>query len=279
MRSWLFVPADSEKKIDKALSGKADVVILDLEDSVAPANKQIARQIAAGTLKTRNSASPLVYIRVNALDSQMTADDLEAIITARPDGIMLPKSINGGHVEQLAQMMREAIPIIAITTETAASLFNLGTYGNLDADLVAMSWGAEDLSSDLGASSSRTETGELTGPYKLARSLCLIGACAANVQPVDTVYVDFRNDEGLKQECEAAARDGFTGKLAIHPAQIDIINKAFTPNRQQVDEAQSIIDGFAASPGLGVISIGGKMYDKPHLIRAERLMQRANRYK
>jgi len=278
MRSWLFVPADSERKITKALASQADVVILDLEDSVAVENKAIARTIVRQLLENRPTTSAKVYIRVNALDSGLTASDLEGLGTAKPDGFMLPKTNSGKDVEQFTTLSKTALPIIAITTETAASLFTLGTYANISAPLTAMTWGAEDLSSELGSQQTRDDEGHLSDPYRLARSLCLAGARAAQVEPIDTIYANFRNMAGFKRECLDAARDGFTGKMAIHPDQVALINQIFTPSAQVIEQANQIVEVFAKSPGTGVVSINGQMYDIPHLKRAEKLLQRALLY-
>lgn len=276
MRSWLFVPGDSADKITKAVSKSgADVVILDLEDSVAPANKDLARRTAAQALANRDPNSPQLFVRLNALDSGLLEDDTAAVIDHGPDGLMLPKTQGGSDVEKLAALAGTSVPIIAIATETAAALFNLGTYGALNANLSALTWGAEDLSADLGALSSRDKTGALTQPYQLARNLCLAGAVAAGVQPVDTVYTDYKNLPGLEDECSAAARDGFTGKMAIHPAQVPIINKAFTPSASAIANANAIVDAFAAAGNPGVLGFEGQMLDRPHLERAKKTLQRA----
>src|SRR3954453_11534327 len=236
-RSWLFVPADSEKKIAKAVDSEADAVIFDLEDSVAPAMKPVARDLLKTLLK--RSGGPQWWVRVNPLGSEFHKDDLEVLGIADLHGIVLPKAESGADVTQLAHRTGN-IPIHAIVTETPASLFNLLSYRAPGSPLAAMSWGAEDLSAALGASSKYDESGELALTYKLARSLCLAGAAAAGVQPVDGVFADFRDDEGLRAEAEAARREGFTGKLAIHPAQVSVINAAFTPSADDIAHAQEI---------------------------------------
>ena len=280
MRSLLFVPADSERKIEKALGSAADVVILDLEDSVAPANKPVARSLAANTLKaTRGSDGPKLYVRVNALDSGMTGEDVEAVIGEWPAGIIHPKTETGQCVETLAGLTGADMPIIAITTETAKAMFGLGTYGGLKANLQGIAWGAEDLSNALGAQANRTADGHLTEPYRLARTLCLYGARAAGVEPVDTVYVDFRNEAGLIADCEQAVRDGFSCKMAIHPAQVDVINRVLTPSQDQIAEARKVIDAFANAGNAGVVGIDGKMFDIPHLNRSKKLLERAALYR
>jgi len=273
-RSWLFVPADSEKKIAKALDSQADAVIFDLEDSVAPGQKPAARDILKNLPKRSNG--PQWWVRVNPLGSEYHKDDLSLIGSAYVHGIVLPKSESGADVTQLAHRTGN-IPIHAIVTETPASLFNLRSYAKPGSPLAAMCWGAEDLSAALGASSKYDASGELSFTYKLARSLCLAGAVAAGVQPVDGVFADFRDDEGLRAESEAARREGFTGKLAIHPAQVPIINAAFTPSDEEVRHAAEIVAAFEAQPNAGVLSVGGKMVDRPHLVQARRVLERAAR--
>jgi citrate lyase subunit beta/citryl-CoA lyase len=273
-RSWLFVPADSDKKISKALESEADAIIFDLEDSVAPAKKAAARDILKG-LPPR-SGGPEWWVRVNPLTSEFHKDDLELIAVADICGIVLPKAESGADIFQLAYRTGE-IPIHAIVTETPASLFNLLTYRDPTLPLAAMSWGAEDLSAALGASSKYDADGSLSFTYKLARSLCLAGAVAASVQPVDGIFADFRNEDGLRAEAEAAAREGFTGKLAIHPAQVPVINAAFTPSNEDLAQAKEIVAAFEAHPDAGVLSVGGKMVDRPHLVQARRVLERAAR--
>jgi len=271
-RSWLFVPADSEKKIAKALDSEADAIIFDLEDSVAPTQKAIARDILKALPKRSNG--PQWWVRVNPPGSEFHKDDLKLIGSAYVHGIVLPKAESGADVTQLAHRTGN-IPVHAIVTETAASLFGLLSYRDLKSPLVAMSWGAEDLSAALGASSKYDADGALSFTYRLARSLCLAGAAAAGVQPVDGVFADFKDDGGLKAESEAASREGFTGKLAIHPAQVAIINAAFTPSADDVRHAAEIVAAFEAQPDAGVLSVGGKMVDRPHLIQARRVLERS----
>jgi citrate lyase subunit beta/citryl-CoA lyase len=271
-RSWLFVPADSEKKTAKALDTEADAVIFDLEDSVAPANKAVARDILKNLPK--RSDGPQLWVRVNPIGSEFHKDDLHLIRVAEIHGIVLPKAESGDDITQLAHRTG-SIPIHAIVTETAASLFGLLSYRDPKSPLAAMSWGAEDLSAALGASSKYDENGELSFTYRLARSLCLAGAVAANVQPVDGVFADFRDETGLRAEAEAARREGFTGKLAIHPAQVPVINAAFTPSGEEVRHAEEIVAAFEAHPDAGVLSVGGKMVDRPHLVQARRVLERS----
>ena len=271
-RSWLFVPADSEKKIGKALESAADAIIFDLEDSVAPEQKARAREILKA-LPAR-SGGPQWWVRINPLRTEEHRLDLEMLGIADIYGIVLPKAEGGADIAELAHRTGN-IPVHAIVTETAASLFGLLSYRDPKSSLAAMSWGAEDLSSSLGASSKYDEAGELSFTYKLARSLCLAGAAAAGVQPVDGVFADFRDEAGLIAEARAAAREGFTGKLAIHPAQVEPINAAFTPSLQELEHARAIVDAFEAQPGAGVLSVDGKMVDRPHLVQARRVLERA----
>ncbi|HEX3506494.1 MAG TPA: CoA ester lyase [Xanthobacteraceae bacterium] len=294
MRSLLFVPADSPRKLEKGMTSGADALIVDLEDSIALDGKAAARQSAAAFLKeamketTANAGRPYMLVRVNGLQTGLTDADLDAIAPAKPDAIMLPKAEGGASVVHADAKLavREAqntlpdghIKILPIATETAAAMFLAGTFAGASARLIGLTWGAEDLSADLGAQANRDTAGNFLDPYRLARALCLAGAAAAGAPAIDTVYVDFRNNEGLRRECEEACRDGFTGKMAIHPAQVPIINEVFTPSQQAVAQARAVIDAFAASPGAGVVGIGGVMYDRPHLVRAKQLLARAERH-
>ena len=271
-RSWLFVPADSEKKITKALDSEADALIFDLEDSVVPARKAAARDILK-ELPAR-AGGPEWWVRINPLGSEYLKDDLELIGLSDVHGIVLPKAEGGWDVVEIVHRTGN-IPIHAIVTETAASLFGMLSYRDPKSPLAAMSWGAEDLSATLGASSKYDADGELGFTYKLARSLCLAGAVAAGVQPVDGIFADYKDGKGLRREAEAAAREGFTGKLAIHPEQVPIINAAFTPSKAEVEQAKAIVAAFAAKPDAGVLSVGGRMVDRPHLVQAQRTLERA----
>ncbi|CAN5367299.1 CoA ester lyase [soil metagenome] len=277
MRSLLFVPADSEKKIPKALASGADAVILDLEDSVSPANKIRARGIAAGILK-----SAKLYVRINALETGLAGADLAAILPAGPAGIMLPKSESAATVNDLYRLMMSIgpfngeLPVIAIATETAQSLFGLGTYRDAHPSLAALTWGMEDLATSLGATANRDGQGNPTEPFRLARALCLAGAKAAGVEAIDTVFTNFRDLAGFEREAVEAARDGFTGKLCIHPDQVAVANAAFTPPPQAVARARRIVDAFAAAGNPGVISLDGAMLDVPHLRAARALLARAD---
>ena len=284
MRSFLFVPADGGKKLDKAMASGADALIVDLEDSIAPERKAQARELAAGFLRETigQAARPRLIVRVNSIATGLIDADLDAVIQARPDAILLPKAEGGAAVthadakiatrEAIAGLDDGAVTIIALATETAQALFLAGTYRGSSARLTGLTWGAEDLSAELGAEANRDGNGNFLDPYRLARVLCLAGAANAGVPAIDTVYVDFRNDAGLRRECEEARRDGFSAKMAIHPAQVAIINDVFTPKPEAIARAKAIVAAFAAAPGAGTIGIGGVMYDRPHLARAQRLL-------
>ena len=271
-RSWLFVPADSEKKIGKAIESEADAVIFDLEDSVALQQKAAARQILKSLGK--RSGGPQWWVRINPLRTDEHRMDLEMLGIADIHGVVLPKAESGADIAELAHRTGN-IPIHAIVTETPASLFGMLSYRDPKSPLAAMSWGAEDLSAALGASSKYGSDGSLSFTYKLARSLCLAAAAAASVQPVDGVFADFKDEKGLRAEAEAAAREGFTGKLAIHPAQVGAINAAFTPSAAEVEHARAIVEAFEAQPDAGVLSVDGRMVDRPHLVQARRILDRA----
>ncbi|WP_306030788.1 CoA ester lyase [Stappia sp. MMSF_3263] len=287
MRSLLFVPGDSERKLEKALSSGADLLLVDLEDSVALDAKPAARDITARFLAAQREVAsrPRLYVRVNALDTGQTDADLAAVMAAMPEGIMLPKSLSGADVQHLAAKLavQEAendiadgqTRILAVATETAASLFNLGTYQGASPRLEGLTWGAEDLSADIGALASRTPDGAFNEPFRLARNLCLFGAVAAAATPIDTVFTNFRDMDGLRTEAMQALRDGFTAKMAIHPAQVPVINEVFTPSEDEIAKARAVIGAFAAAGNPGVVGLDGEMLDRPHLRRAEKVLARA----
>jgi citrate lyase subunit beta/citryl-CoA lyase len=289
MRSLLFAPADSERKLAKALECGADAVIVDLEDSVAPSRKADSRGSAAAFLRDAigRTARPRLIVRVNALSTGLTDGDLDAIVPARPDAILLPKAEGGASVvhadakltarEAMAGLPDGTIKILALATETASSLFLTGTFPGASKRLIGLSWGAEDLSAEIGAEKNRDADGRFTDPYRLARVLCLAGAAAAEVDAYDTVNVDFRNGALLRRDAEEGRRDGFVGMLAIHPAQIEIINEVYTPSATAIAAAQAVVATFDAAPGLGVVGIEGVMHDLPHLRRAKRLLARIHR--
>jgi len=287
MRSLLFVPADGGRKLDKAMASGADAVIVDLEDSIPAGGKVAARKSAADFVRDAVKAAqrPRLLVRINAIATGLADDDLDAVIAAGPDAIMLPKAEGGASVihADAKLAVREAqagLPdghtkIVAIATETAIALFLAGSYRGASPRLSGLTWGAEDLSAELGAETNRGTDGRFLDPYRLARALCLAGAAAAQVQPIDTIAADFRNIEALRRETEEARRDGFTGKMAIHPAQVPVINEVFTPTAEAVAKARAIVAAFAADPGKGAVGIDGVMYDRPHLERAKQLLARA----
>jgi citrate lyase subunit beta/citryl-CoA lyase len=280
MRSFLFVPADSEKKLSKAASCGADALILDLEDSVALSAKDAARSAATAYLKTADRSGPKLVLRINALDTPFWEKDLEAVVPAKPDLIVVPKTLSGECVKKVGDAIdrlggAKEIGIGCVATETAASLFTLGTYGGAHPRLAFLTWGAEDLAAALGARDNKDENGLYTGPYRLARTLTLLGAVAAGVQPVDGVWRDFRDEKGLEAEARAAARDGFTGKMAIHPAQVAIINEVFTPGETDLAHARAVIAAFEQAGDVGVVALDGVMLDIPHLKQARALLARA----
>jgi citrate lyase subunit beta/citryl-CoA lyase len=282
-RSYLFVPADSKRKLAKASECAADALIIDLEDSVAPQARPAARELAAEFVQDRDDA----WVRVNPIDSDDIDADLAAVIAAMPAGIVLPKPRSADDVVQLAARLDELeaehgiaagrTKIMAICTERPEALFSLQSYIGATARLAALSWGAEDLSSALGASATRDADGEWLPTYEMARSLCLCAAAAAEVGAVDTVYTDFRDLDGLAQYSANARRDGFSGMLAIHPAQVDVINRAFVPTAEEIERAEQIVALFADNPGAGTLGLDGAMIDRPHRVQAERLLELAKK--
>ena len=286
MRSLLFVPADGGSKLDNAMASGADGVIVDLEDSIVPERKEAARKLALEFLKTHAAKKdrPRLLIRINGLDTGLTDADLDAIVPGKPDAILFPKAEGGATVthvdakltarEAIAGLPEGSIKILAQTVESALGLFTAGSYRNSSTRLIGMTWGPEDLSAELGAEANRDADGTLTEPYRLARSFCLYGAAAAKVPAIETIHVNFRDAEVLRRDTELACRDGFTGRLAIHPAQVSVINAVFTPNAEQIEKAKAIVAAFAAKPGAGAVAIDGKMYDRPHLARAQALLAR-----
>jgi citrate lyase subunit beta / citryl-CoA lyase len=273
MRSLLFVPGDRPDRMEKALKAGADALILDLEDSVAPAAKPEARKAVAAFLAANEAAA--LWVRINPLDGAEADKDLQAVLGAHPDGIVLPKAVGGASVSELARRLTErgnaTAKILAIATETPAAMFQLGTYGGVKR-LAGLSWGAEDLPAAIGASTSREEDGRYTPPYELARSLCLFGAAAAGVAPIETVYPAFRDLDGLAVYAGRARRDGFTGMMAIHPDQVAPINEAFTPSKGEIEHARAVVAAFEADPGAGTLALDGKMIDRPHLVQAQRIL-------
>ncbi len=285
-RSYLFAPADSPKKMEKARASGVDAVILDIEDSVAEANKSAARKTAAEFLATyRDQPGPELWVRINPLSGVHAAKDLDAVVGGRPFGIVLPKPDSASDARTLSEMLyaREEragiapgeILILPIATETPVSVFQLHTYADARERLAGLTWGAEDLSAAIGAVTARDEAGELTAPYQLARSLCVMGAAAAEVPAIETVYPDFRDLDGLAKYVARGRRDGFQAMMAIHPSQVEVINAGFTPSAEEIAFAKSVVDLFAANPKAATLGLDGKMLDRPHLVQAKRILDRA----
>jgi citrate lyase subunit beta / citryl-CoA lyase len=296
LRSWLFVPGDSAKKQDKALASEADAVILDLEDSVSTAELPRARERVSSVLRARSGGStPQVWVRVNAPSSGLLRTDLDAVFAGgAPDGVVLPKVSAPAEIADAAQYLAMletqvgsepgSTRLLIIATETPAGVLALSQYpaalGSSRAlldRLAGLTWGAEDLGAALGAFSSRDAAGALTPAFQLARTCCLLAAAALGIQAVDGIHADFRDAQGLQQELQAARRDGFSGKLAIHPEQIAAINAAFVPSDAERAHAQRVIAAFATAPTAGVVSLDGRMLDKPHLLQAKRILAMAQR--
>ncbi len=282
-RSCLFAPGDSERKMEKATASAADVVIFDLEDAVAEEAKPKARAMVSAFLKAQLDRSRL-WVRINPLQGPSALADLAAIVPARPAGIMLPKARGRTDVEVLdnylsalevaGECARGSIKVIVLVTETAEAMFTTGTYAGAPR-MVAMTWGAEDLADAIGASENRNADGSYEFTYELARSFCLLGAAAAGVTAIETIHADFRDDAGLRKRAQQVRRAGYRGMLAIHPAQVGILNEAFSPSAEELTAAQQIVDLFAANPGAGTIGFEGRMLDRPHLARARALLELA----
>jgi len=285
-RSWLFAPGDSEKKMTKAMEGEADVVLIDLEDAVAPDSKAAARPMVHDFIKANPEQRGRLWVRINPLDGPHTLDDLVAIMPARPGGIMLPKVYGRQDVETLDRYLEAlevangieqgSTPVIVLITETAEAMFHTGDYKGAPR-VVALTWGAEDLADSIGASSNRNADGSYAFTYELARSLTVLGAATAGVTAIETISADFKDLEALKARAEKVRRDGYRGMMAIHPAQVPVINEAFTPTEAEIAEAQEIVDIFAANPGVGAIGWKGGMLDRPYLARAQRLLRQAGK--
>lgn len=285
LRSFLFVPADSEKKLAKGEASAADALILDLEDSVAPARKPLAREMVGAFLDAR--AGPRrneLWVRMNPI-REGGLDDLVAVVRSRPDGIVVPKVSHPRELVLLSTFIdalerRDGVPdplrLLCVATETAAAPLNLAAYPETPLPrLFGLTWGAEDLSSAIGASTNRDASGAWAFTYRMARSQCLLAAKASNVAAIETLYADFRDDAGLRKDCAEASREGFTGRIAIHPDQVAAINEAFTPTEAEIAHARRVVAAFAAAPGTGVVGLDGKMLDMPHLKQAEQVLARA----
>lgn len=275
LRSLLFVPGDRPDRMEKALVSGADALILDLEDAVVPERKAMAREAVAAFLGRTERPLPL-FVRINPLEGGLADDDLAAVVAARPDGIVLPKAEGAASLADLDRRLtalgdRDAA-ILPIATETPAAIFALGSYGGVTSRLAGLTWGAEDLPAAIGATAAREEDGRFTPPYELARSLALFGAHAAGVSAIETVFPAFRDLDGLAAYAARGARDGFSGMMAIHPAQVPVINAAFTPSAEALERARRIVALFEANPGAGALSLDGSMVDAPHLKHAQRLL-------
>ncbi len=284
MRSWLFAPGDSEKKMGKAADGPADIVLLDLEDSVMPENKPAARELVRDFLGSRDDRQRL-WVRINPLSSGETRTDLDVIMASTPGGIFLPKAEGREDVEMLDEWLTGletthgikpgATKVAALVTETPKAMFHAGDYEGAPR-LMAMSWGAEDLSSALGARIQFRPDGGYMPTYELARSLCLLGAAAAGVAPIETIQADFRDLDRLRERALMVRGQGYRGMLAIHPAQVNVINEAFTPSEEEIAHARAVVEAFAANPGAGTVGLDGAMLDRPHLALAQALLKSAD---
>ena len=278
IRSFLFVPGDSERKLEKADGVGADAIIVDLEDSVTAGNRPRARELAREYIDGRDD----VWSRINPVDSGEAIEDLQAVMPAAPSGIVLPKARSADDAARLATKLDElegrydvaagTTRILPICTERPRALFSLESYVGATPRLAGLTWGAEDLSAALGATTNRDADGHWLSPYELARSLCLFAAAAAEVPAIDTVYTDFRDADGLASFAGRAVRDGFSGMLAIHPAQVATINEAFSPSDDDVVRAERIVALFGDNPGAGALALDGEMIDKPHLVQARRII-------
>jgi citrate lyase subunit beta/citryl-CoA lyase len=291
IRSFLFIPGDNEKKLGKADGAGADALILDLEDAVSPENKPLARELVPAFLRERPRAKRTseIWVRINPLDTDSALSDLSAVVAAAPDGLMLPKANGPQDVLKLSHYLdaleRHAgidlysIKILPVATETAISPFRLGDYASAGLTrLLGITWGAEDLSAAIGASTNLDASGQWALTYQMVRSLTLLAAHAAGVQAVDTLYVDFRDEKGLRASSRASRAEGFTGRLAIHPAQVAAINESYMPSTEEIEHAHRVIAAFEAAPGAGTVGLDGKMIDIPHLKQARRVLGQASVY-
>lgn len=285
LRSLLFVPADSERKFAKAQGSGADGLILDLEDAVAPDRKTVARDMLDEIVSSPAPRPWSLWVRVNALDTGLTLGDLSAVVRPGLDGIMVPKANGAADIAQIGHyldaletrsgMTRGVVKIIVVATETPTAMFNLGSYAPAHERLAGLTWGAEDLGAVIGSSTNKQGDGDWTQTYRIVRSMCLFAAAAAEVARIDTLYADFRDAAGLEESCKASQRDGFTGRIAIHPDQVETINRCFSPSMEDIQAAKRVVAAFEAQPGIGTIGIDGKMYDIPHLKLARRIIAAA----
>lgn len=276
-RSWLFAPGDNQRKMEKATASPADVVVLDIEDAVVESEKPKAREMIAAFVKANPQHRSRLWVRINPFDSPYALADIASIVPTQPGGIMLPKARGRADVERLdnyvtilevaSGITSGAIKVIPLITETAEAMYTTGSYAGAPR-VVALTWGAEDLADSVGASSNRDADGRYAFTYEIARSFTLLGAAIAGVPAIETIHADFKDDAGLRRRAAEVRQAGYRGMLAIHPAQVDIINETFTPSADEISKAQEIVDLFAANPGLGVIGYKGTMLDRPHLTRA-----------
>jgi citrate lyase subunit beta/citryl-CoA lyase len=282
LRSLLFVPGDSERKFAKARGCGADALILDLEDSVAPSRKPAARTIVGRLIEDQAARDWALFVRINALDTGLTLDDLCAVVKPGLDALLIPKANGAAEVDLIAHyldaleakagMVPGSVKLAIVATETAKAMFALGSYAPAHPRLVGLTWGAEDLSAELGATENKETDGAWTFPYSVARAQCLFAASAAGVAPLDTLYVDFRDADGLERDCRRSRRDGFTGRIAIHPDQVATINRCYAPSEAEIAHARKIVAAFAAQPDAGTLGVDGKMVDIPHLKAAQKTL-------
>jgi citrate lyase subunit beta/citryl-CoA lyase len=271
LRSLLFVPGDSDRKFAKGRDAGADVLILDLEDAVAPAMKDAARDLVASWLGAADEIAAKLFVRVNPLDTGLTQADLAAVVRSGLAGVLVPKANGAQDIATIAALID---PLEAAAGMVPGSV-KIGSYTPPHPRLIGLTWGAEDLAAAIGATVNKEADGSWTEPYRIARALCLFASASAGVTPVDTLYADFRDTAGLEADCRRARRDGFLGRIAIHPDQVETINRCFSPSSEDVAEARKIVAAFSAQPELGTIGIDGKMYDIPHLKAAQKTLAAA----
>ncbi len=282
LRSLLFVPGDSERKFARGKDCGADALILDLEDSVAPPEKAKARAHVAGLIENEPRRDWSLFVRVNALDTGLALDDLVAVVRPGLDAVLIPKVNGAADLERIAHYLEalevkagmppNAVKLAILATETPKAMFALGSFAPAHPRLIALTWGAEDLAAALGAADNKEADGSWTAPYELARAACLFAASAAEVMALDTVYTDFRDAEGFERDCRRSRRDGFVGRLAIHPDQVAAINRAYAPSEVEIAHARKIVAAFDANPGAGALGVDGKMVDVPHLKAARKIL-------
>jgi citrate lyase subunit beta/citryl-CoA lyase len=282
LRSLLFVPGDSERKFARARESAADALILDLEDAVAPSQKPAARAHVVRLIDQEKTRQWAFFVRVNALETGLTLDDMAAVVKPGLDALLIPKADSAADVARIAHyldalearsgMSQGSVKLAVVCTETPKAMFNLGSYAPAHPRLVALTWGAEDLGAVIGATDNKEPDGAWTFPYQVARVQCLFAAAAAEVAPIDTLFANFKDPEGLERECRRSRRDGFSGRVAIHPDQVAIINRCYAPSEAEIAQARRIVEAFEANPGVGALGIDGKMYDIPHLKAARKTL-------